>query len=396
VIDGPPGNRGAGRLRHPLRTTPLPTTLLPMPDLPQIPPDELARRLDRGDRVQVLDIRAPERVARGRVTFGAALDFTALPGSRLYQLPTLDALGFAPGTPVAVICGHGNSSKQMTAFLRDKGVDAYSVVGGMAAWETVYVTRSLTPTPSFERVLQLDRVGTGALSYVLVSDGEALVVDPGRHVDRYEALLRELGARPIGVADTHMHADYLSGARVAAARWNVPYYVHADDARSPYDDAPGRFAYRSLADGDRLALGRAIAPGQRARAAQLVEDRIQALDRQVAVLRKLRECVDQPDGTAGLDLLDLRTGSVAWPALCSLPVADPATPQPATGTRSSEAGMTDGIILLVFIAALVAFGVTRARRRLGMGSATGRTWLIIMAAVILALAALWAYQTHGG
>ncbi len=31
-----------------------------------------------------------------------------------------------------------------------------------------------------------------------------------------------------------------------------------------------------------LALGRAIAPGQRARAAQLVEDRIQALDRQVA------------------------------------------------------------------------------------------------------------------
>ena len=58
--------------------------------------------------------------------------------------------------------------------------------------------------------------------------------------------------------------------------------------------------------------------------------------------------------------------------------------------------MWDGIILLVLIAALVAFGVTRARRRLGMGSATGRTWLIIMAAVILALAALWAYQTHGG
>lgn len=146
----------------------------------------------------------------------------------------------------------------------------------------------------------------------------------------------------------------------------------------------------------RLALGRTIAPGQRARAAQLVEDRIQALDRQVAVLRKLRECVDQPDGTASLDLLDLRAGSVAWPALCSLPVADPATPQPATGTRSSEAGMWDGIILLVLIAALVAFGVTRARRRLGMGGSTGRTWIIIMTAVIVALAALYAYQTHRG
>jgi hypothetical protein len=56
--------------------------------------------------------------------------------------------------------------------------------------------------------------------------------------------------------------------------------------------------------------------------------------------------------------------------------------------------MTDGIILLVLIAALVAFGVTRARRRLGMGTTTGRTWIVIMAAVILALLGLWAYQTH--
>ncbi len=149
----------------------------------------------------------------------------------------------------------------------------------------------------------------------------------------------------------------------------------------------------------RLALGRAIAPGQRARAAQLVEDRIQALDRQVAVLRKLRECVDQPDGTASLDPLDLHTGSVGWPALCSLPVADPAAPRPVTGTRSPEASMTDvtssGIILLVFIAALVTFFLTRARRRLGMGNATGRTWIIIMAAVILAVLVLYAAQTQG-
>lgn len=44
----------------------------------------------------------------------------------------------------------------------------------------------------------------------------------------------------------------------------------------------------------RLALGRA-SPVQRARATQLVEDRIRALDRQVAVLRKLRDSVTGPD-----------------------------------------------------------------------------------------------------
>jgi heme/copper-type cytochrome/quinol oxidase subunit 2 len=57
--------------------------------------------------------------------------------------------------------------------------------------------------------------------------------------------------------------------------------------------------------------------------------------------------------------------------------------------------MTTGIILLVFIAALVAFFLTRVRRRAGMGNATARTWLIIMAAVILAVLALYAYQTQG-
>jgi hypothetical protein len=49
-----------------------------------------------------------------------------------------------------------------------------------------------------------------------------------------------------------------------------------------------------------------------------VEDRIQALDRQVAVLRKLRDCVHDPDATAGVIPLDLRTRGDAQPALCSL------------------------------------------------------------------------------
>ena len=58
--------------------------------------------------------------------------------------------------------------------------------------------------------------------------------------------------------------------------------------------------------------------------------------------------------------------------------------------------MTSGIILLVLIAALVAFVLTRMRRRMGMGNATGRTWIIIMAVVILVVLGLWAYQTQGG
>ncbi len=229
-----------------------------MPDrvTEQITADEVAQRLDRGESLQVLDVRAPDRVARNRVAFGTELQFHALPNSKILALLDARDLQLDAARPVAVICGHGNSSKQTTAFLRERGYEAYSVTGGMAAWEAVYVARRLSPTPSLSHVVQLDRVGKGALSYVFVSDGDAVVVDPGRHVARYDALLAELRATPAAVVDTHLHADYLSGARAAAARWQVPYFLHPDDAVSPYDGTPGRVAYQPLHDGDTIAFGR--------------------------------------------------------------------------------------------------------------------------------------------
>jgi glyoxylase-like metal-dependent hydrolase (beta-lactamase superfamily II) len=248
-----------------------------MPDLPQIPAAELAERLDRGEPLQVLDVRAADKVAAGHVAFGPALDFRAMPNSKILALPSLDPLGLDPARPVAVICGHGNSSKQTTAFLRERGYEAFSVAGGMAGWETVYVARRLAPTPSLQHVIQLDRVGKGALSYVLVSEGDAVLVDPGRHLARYDALLGELGATLAAVVDTHMHADYLSGARAARERWHVPYFLHADDAVSPYDGTPGRLASQALADGDAIVFGRATlraahVPGHTLGSVALVSD----------------------------------------------------------------------------------------------------------------------------
>jgi len=56
--------------------------------------------------------------------------------------------------------------------------------------------------------------------------------------------------------------------------------------------------------------------------------------------------------------------------------------------------MTAGLILLVFLALLVAFGWSVLRRRLNMGTTRGRTWLIVMAVFIVGVLALWAYSTH--
>ncbi|HUZ38250.1 MAG TPA: hypothetical protein VMV17_18155 [Streptosporangiaceae bacterium] len=56
--------------------------------------------------------------------------------------------------------------------------------------------------------------------------------------------------------------------------------------------------------------------------------------------------------------------------------------------------MDTGLILLAFLAILVAFGWARFRRRLGMPT-TSRSWLTVIAVFILVVLAMWAYTTHG-
>ena len=55
--------------------------------------------------------------------------------------------------------------------------------------------------------------------------------------------------------------------------------------------------------------------------------------------------------------------------------------------------MTTGLILLGFLAILVAFFLTRRRRRLGLG-VTGRTWAVIIAVVAIIVHILWASSQH--
>jgi len=53
--------------------------------------------------------------------------------------------------------------------------------------------------------------------------------------------------------------------------------------------------------------------------------------------------------------------------------------------------MSQGAILLIVIALIVAYAVARTRRRMGL-AVSGRMWLYVVVAVMLGLVALWASQ----
>jgi hydroxyacylglutathione hydrolase len=58
--------------------------------------------------------------------------------------------------------------------------------------------------------------------------GEAVVIDPERDLDRYFQVAAENGLRITAVADTHIHADYLSGAREMMERHGATGYLTAE------------------------------------------------------------------------------------------------------------------------------------------------------------------------
>src|SRR5690606_27496554 len=59
-------------------------------------------------------------------------------------------------------------------------------------------------------------------SYILSNDkGEAMVIDPKRDVDTYLNLAKEKGLTIKYVAETHIHADFLSGSRELAKATNA-------------------------------------------------------------------------------------------------------------------------------------------------------------------------------
>lgn len=62
-------------------------------------------------------------------------------------------------------------------------------------------------------------------SYMLASQGEAVVVDPQRDVDVYLNAAREHGLKIRHIFETHLHADFVSGHKELAARTGAKIYI---------------------------------------------------------------------------------------------------------------------------------------------------------------------------
>jgi glyoxylase-like metal-dependent hydrolase (beta-lactamase superfamily II)/3-mercaptopyruvate sulfurtransferase SseA len=100
------------------------------------------------------------------------------------------------------------------------------------------------------KVVQFDLAVLSHYSYMLISGGEALVVDPGRDIFTYLEAAKQEGVKITGVWLSHSHADFIAGHMEFAAALNVPLYI-SEKAQADYQ-------HQALQEADTLKVGRTV------------------------------------------------------------------------------------------------------------------------------------------
>src|SRR5262249_8293520 len=214
--------------------------------------EQLIKKSDAGEPFLLLDVRNDDEYEAWKVEGRRPIEMLHIPYFDFVEEPELVAQVPSDGREALVSCAKGGSSEFVAEMLREAGVNAKNVEGGMLAYgdylQLVRVPLDPDEAGRFE-IWQLNRRGKGCLSYVIRCGAEAIVVDPSRRVHEYERFVERLGARIVWVFDTHVHADHLSGGPELARSSGAGYFVAAGDAGEL------KYAVSPVRDGEEIPLG---------------------------------------------------------------------------------------------------------------------------------------------
>ncbi|MFB5663550.1 MBL fold metallo-hydrolase [Alteribacillus sp. HJP-4] len=211
---------------------------------------ELAEKVMNQKDLFILDVRNEEDFTDWKVE-GKSVEIINKPYFDLLDgvEEIIDAL---PGDKdVLVVCAKEGSSKFVAEQLAEQtGRRFYYLEGGMKTW-----SEHLEPVKIGElnggELYQFVRIGKGCLSYAILSDGEAAIIDPVRLTGAYTEFLNEKQVTLKHTVDTHLHADHISGGRRLAEKFHASYWLPHADAEEV------TFSYHPLKDGNTITVGQA-------------------------------------------------------------------------------------------------------------------------------------------
>lgn len=213
----------------------------------QIDTGTLRDWLDEGRPVVVLDVRDADARAQWAIPGSVHLDaYDDLRAGRPGALATAD---LPSDRPVVTVCNAGRISLTAADVLEQRGLDAWSLSGGMKAWSLAWNEAEVAVATPGVRVVQLRRTGKGCLSYVIGSAGDATVIDASLDPAVYLEVLGREGWTLRSVLETHVHADHVSRAKVLADETGAALLLPVQKRV--------HFPFTPVRDGDTIAVGSA-------------------------------------------------------------------------------------------------------------------------------------------
>ncbi len=222
-------------------------------EVESITPSGLKERIDAGEPTTILDARATDEFEEWKIEGDSVTNVNIPYFEFLAGEPDDELFEEIPeNEEITVLCAKGGSSEYVAGLLKERGYDVNHLESGMNGWASIYEYHELD-TDSDATIAQYRRPSSGCLGYLVVSDGEAAVIDPLRtFTDEYVQDARTLGAELKYAIDTHVHADHISGVRTLAEESDVEPVIPAPaEGRGVEYDVE----YATVEDGGELSLG---------------------------------------------------------------------------------------------------------------------------------------------
>ena len=197
--------------------------------------------------VFLLDVRATAAYDEWKIS-GKNIVSVNIQTSKLKEFGPETYLELPKDREIIVTCAKGNASREAAQLLREHGYQAIDLLGGMQAWSDFYYIVPVVIKPNYT-LLQINRPAKGCLSYMLLSDQQAVVVDPARNEQYYVNLAKQNNATITHVFDTHCHADHLSGGLSLAKATDATYAIAAEEMQQ------STIPYSPLHDGETFSVG---------------------------------------------------------------------------------------------------------------------------------------------
>ncbi len=155
------------------------------------------------------------------------------------------------GQKIRIVCAKEGSAKFVADLLCEHG---FSDVGylqeGIVSWGNALAAKKINVDTDSYSLYQCVRPGKGSCSYLLISQGEAMVIDPSRNIEAYTALAQRHDSRITQTLETHRQADYISGSPQLVKEYGCAMRANA------LDFTGASFAYTPLTDGDRCLFSK--------------------------------------------------------------------------------------------------------------------------------------------